>query len=260
VESTISPESKGQGGMQGQYVSARPRYHQRVYLGLLIFVVVVGLPIVGAPSVRHRLKARVQTLRAAVLGQQIAPAPAVAKVGETREPFPQEYQHPRARPSDLADFEASLLRKALQVGDQGVKTFAIPPRPARRSAGGAPTAPAKEKAEPQPSAPPSAGPPIPGQPATDAGAEPLYRKGQSEQEAYDLLVSSNQTIAGMIKGGDPTLKFQDWAAANMGENSYYVMVIFVQTADNVARKYIWNVKLTTKEVVPLSAYAMSISK
>jgi hypothetical protein len=260
VESTINPESKGQEAMHGRGVSARPRYHRKVYLGLLIFVVVVGLPIVGVPSVRHRLKTRVQTLRAAVLRQQIAPAPAVAKVGEKREPFPQEYQRPRARPSDLADLEASLLRKGGQVSDQGVKPFAFPPRPARTIARGAPTAPAKERAEPQPSAPPSAGPPIPGQPSTDASAEPLYRKGKSEQEAYDLLVSSSQTLAGMIKGSDPTLKFQDWAAANMGENSCYVMVIFVQTGDNVARKYIWSVKMTTKEVVPLSAYAMSISK
>jgi hypothetical protein len=38
------------------------------------------------------------------------------------------------------------------------------------------------------------------------------------------------------------------------------MVTFIQTSDNVARKYIWNVKVPTKEVVPLSAYAREISK
>lgn len=260
MESNINPEAKGQEATHGREAPARPRYHRKVYLGLLIFVVVVGLPIVGIPSVRHRLRTRVQTLRAAVLRQQIPPAPAVAKVGETRAPFPQEYQRPQARPRDLAELEAPLLRKGVQVADQGIKPFAIPPRPARASVREVPTAPAKEKAGPPPSAPPSVGPPTASQPSTDANAGPLYRKGKSEQEAYDLLVTSNQTLAEMIKGSDPTLKFQDWAAADRGENSYYVMVIFVQTADDVARKYIWNVKMTTKEVVPLSAYAMSISK
>lgn len=260
MEPTIDPEPKGQEAVHGPRVSARPRYRRKVYLGLLIFVVVVGLPIVGIPSVRYRLRTRVQMLRAAVLRHQIAPAPALAKVGETRAPFPKEYRRPQARPRDLADLEASLLRKGVEASNRGVKPFAIPPQLARASVREVPTAPAKERAEPPPSALPSTRLPSPSQPSTDANAGPLYRKGKSEQEAYDLLVNSNQILAGMIKGSDPALKFQDWAAADMGENSYYVMVIFVQTADDTARKYIWNVKMTTKEVVPLSAYAMSISK
>jgi hypothetical protein len=224
-------------------------------------VVVVGLPIVELPSVRHRLETRVQTLRAAILRQQIVPPPLVAKVGESHKPFPQEYQHPQTIPSNLPDLTAAVLRKGIQASGQGIKLpFAIPPQPARTSLQQASMPPAKGKAEVRPAAPSSAVAPIPGQPATDTGAEPLYRKGKGEQEAYDLLVSSNQTLAGMIKGSDPTLKFHDWAAADMGENSYYVMVAFVQTADDVIRKYIWNVKMTTKEVIPLSAYAMSISK
>jgi hypothetical protein len=96
--------------------------------------------------------------------------------------------------------------------------------------------------------------------AGSASSEPVYKKGEREQEAYDIVLSANQTLAGMIKGSDATLRFQGWAAANMGEGSYYVMVTFVQTADNVARKYIWNVKVSSKEVTPLSSYAMSISK
>jgi hypothetical protein len=94
----------------------------------------------------------------------------------------------------------------------------------------------------------------------NTGSEIRYQKGKDEQEAYELLVSTNPTLAGMITGSDPALKFQDWSAANMGQESFYVMVTFLHVPDNQARKYIWNVKVATKQVVPLSAYAREISK
>jgi hypothetical protein len=46
----------------------------------------------------------------------------------------------------------------------------------------------------------------------------------------------------------------------MGENSYNVMVTFVQAAGDVPQKYIWNVKLSSKEVIPVNSLAMSISR
>ena len=216
----------------------RARYHQRAYLGLLIFVVLVGLPIVGVPAVRHRLHARVETLRAAIMGVPVVQAAATGKVGENHEPFPREYERPKPQPSYLAQVQKALPRRPDRVAIGGGVSIVMP------------------KAEPQV----AAAAPAAAQAAPDAGAEPQYKKGQSEQEAYDFLVISNQTLAGMIKGSDPALKFQDWGAANMGENSFYVMITFTQAADNQVRKYIWSVKVSTKEVLPLSSYARSISK
>ncbi len=229
-------------------------YHQNVYLGLLIFVLVAGLPVVGLPSLRSQLRTRVRTLRAAVMGEPLLQAPAKLNVGENQEPFPKEYERAQAqeRPSYLPriDTQQRSPYRIIIGGEEGKL---------RAQEGTAP-APKGWLVNP-PVSVPSAG-------ATNAGesqagapsSDSRYRKGKSEQEAYDLLMSANTTLAGMIKGSDPALKFQDWAAAEMGQDSYYVMVTFVQTLDNVARKYIWSVKVATKEIVPLSAYAREISK
>jgi hypothetical protein len=245
------------------------RNRHRVYLGILVFVVIGGLPMIAVPSIRSRLRTRIQVLRSAYGGEPAAQVPASAKVGENREPFPHEYDHPQPLASYLPKLEPSTPRQTLKFtiggGDAappgtGTEPLAAAPRPVRSSGGAAGSAPRSEKGEPSLIIRSSAAAEPAGLPSADAGGEPQYRKGKSEQEAYDLLVNANQTLAGMIKGGDSALKFQDWSAANMGENSFYVMVTFAQAADNVLRKYIWSVKVATKEVIPLSAYAMSISK
>jgi hypothetical protein len=244
------------------------RRRHRIYLGILVFVVVAGLPMIGIPSLRYRLRTRVQGLRAAYAGAPVVQAPAFAKVGESREPFPRAYERQQPLPAYLPKIELPAARPPLGIilggGDTPSSIGAGEPQSASRrpprasSAGGQAAAPAG-KSEPKlvlPGFATATSEP----PAADAGSEPQFRKGKSEQEAYDLLFNANQTLAGLVKGSDPTLKFQDWSAATMGENSLYVMVTFVQTADNIVRKYIWNVKVATKEVIPLSAYAMSISK
>jgi hypothetical protein len=229
--------------------SRRWRYHQKAYFGLLIFVAVAGIPVIAVPSLRARLRVRVQALRAAALAEPIVQPPAEARVGENREPFPKEYMRAAVIPSYLPKIEAPSHA------------------PFRIVVGGNETAPQPENAVP--GAPGKATPQTMGtaraateetRPAGGAqGTESQYRKGKSEQEAYDLLMSSNQTLAGMIQGKDPALKYQDWGATSMGQDSYYVMVTFVQT-DGTVRKYIWNVKLASKEVVALSSYAREISK
>lgn len=206
---------------------------------------------VGVPSLRLRLRTRVDALRGAALGEPAAQAPASSRIGENHDPFPHEYEHPQARPSYLPKI-IMPPRPPVQFAVGGEETNP----PVREVT----TRPAKGKGAPKPDSPPSEVTAGTGQPAAGAGADSQYRKGKSEQEAYDILVNSNQTLAGMIKGSDPALKFQDWAAANMGQDSYYVSVTFLQASDNVVRKYIWNVKVMTKEVVPLSAYAREISK
>lgn len=245
---------------RGRHGGRRPRYHSRIYLGLLIFVVVFGLPMLGVPSARLVLKTRVAALRSAILGEHVPQALATVKVGENREPFPREYEHPQTNANYLAQFAVPEPRRPIRISDQGVSASPQLRPPVRITAGGGVSPPSGSKAGEQPPAQPGAATPAQGQGAPDASSEPLYRKGQSEQEAYDFLLASNQTLAGMVKGSDPALKFQDWGAASMGENSFYVMVTFLQAADNAKRQYIWSVKVSTKEVTPLSSYARSLSK
>lgn len=239
-----------QGGKRGRLL-----YHRRFYTGLLIFVLVAGLPLVGLPSLRSQFRTRVQTLRGAVMGEPPIQAPAKANVGENQEPFPKEYERAQAqaRPSYLPKIEtpARSPYRIIIGGDEARPSTAQPAISAPKGKPAIPSAP--------PTVNTGTANPADSQ-TTAAGADSRYRKGKSEQEAYDLLLGANSTLAGMVKGSDPALKFQDWAAADMGQDSYYVMVTFVQTLDNVARKYIWNVKLGTKEIVPLSAYAREISK
>jgi hypothetical protein len=259
------------GGKGVQHETGWSRYNRRrhrIYLGILVFVVVAGLPMIGIPSLRYRLRTRVQGLRAAYAGEPAVQAPAFASVGENREPFPRAYERPQPLPAYLPRIEPPAARPPLGIilggGDSPSSIGAGEPqsasrRPSRASvAGGKADSPAG-KSEPKLVLPASATA-TSEPPAADPGSEPQFRKGKVEQEAYDLLVNVNQTLAGMVKGNDPTLKFQDWSAAAMGENSFYVMVTFMQAADNVVRKYIWNVKVATKEVIPISFYAMSISK
>ncbi|MBZ5496864.1 MAG: hypothetical protein LAP85_10720 [Acidobacteriia bacterium] len=238
--------------MTTRHISGRSGYHRKIYLGLLIFVTIAGLPIVGVPSLRQRLRSRVETLRSAAAGEPVPQAPAKAVVGENHEPFPHEYERSQqVRPSYLPNIEVSPRPQVrFAVGGDQTTPPAIDFTPP--AAKGKPAS----KAVPAPSEPAATG----GQAAAGAGADSQYKKGKSEQEAYDILVNSNQTLAAMIKGTDPTLKFQDWSASNKGEESYYVSVTFVQTSDNIVRRYIWNVKVMTKEVVPLNFYAMGISK
>ncbi len=230
----------------------RQLYHRRLYHGILIFVVIAGLPLIGLPSLRTQLRTRVRILSSAATGQPLPQAPVKLNIGENQEPFPREYEHAFAevRPSYLPKIDAPAHSPyRIIIGGEQAK----PPEVAEAAPKGKPGLPPV-------SAPPAGATNAAESPTATAGTDSKYRKGQSEQEAYDLLLSSNATLAGMVKGSDPTLRFQDWAAADMGQGSYYVMVTFVQTLDNTARKYIWNVKLASKEIVPLSAYAREISK
>ncbi len=246
-----SVQSRSGASVQGA-ASRRPHYHSKTYLGLLIFVVCVGLPIVGVPAARQRLTTRIGALKAAIRGELPPAALALARVGDNHEPFPREYEHPQVKPAILAKLEAMQKKPQVIVMDQGDAPAAARP-PVKITYGARGTGTDTGKPDAQAAA---AGETV--QVATPG--EPNYQKGKNEQEAYDILVNSNQTLAGMIKGSDPSLKFQDWSAANMGENNYYVMVTFLQASDKVARKYIWSVKISSKEVTPLSSYAMSISK
>jgi hypothetical protein len=179
------------------------------------------------------------------------------RVGDNREPFPKEYEHPTTRPDYLARLDLRPKQMHVVISDQGVVP-AVKRAPVRIVVG-SDDAQAGEKPSTQTSAGASEAAAA-GAAGSDKPAAPAYQKGKGEQEAYDLLVSSSKALSEMLKGSNPALKFQDWGAAAMGENSYNVMVTFVQAAGDVPQKYIWNVKLSSKEVIPVNSLAMSISR
>jgi hypothetical protein len=226
-------------------------YHQKAYFSLLVFVAAAGLPLIGVPSLRARLRSRVHTLRAAALAEPVAPSPVAAKTGENQEPFPKEYAHTAAHPSYLPKIDVPTRAPyRIVLGESNPESPPVAAAPA--SASVKPKTPVADKAAPAAEDAAASG--------AASGTESQYRKGKEEQEAYDLLLNANQILAEMVKGSEPTLKFQDWGATLKDQGSYYVMVSFLHAADNTVRKYIWNVRLAAKEVVALSSYAREISK
>lgn len=234
------------------------RVRYRFYMSLLAFVVAVGLPIVSIPALKHRLADRVQTLREAMAGGTIKPA--VVKVGENKEPFPSEYEKkfsPPNYPKLPAYFAAS----------QGFSGPVVSPSPApERSSSSAPVRSARTIRIPKiPAASESQPTPVTDaqeQAAADtAGAEaqPKYQQGTMEQEAYNLLLKSNATISGMVQGSNPALKFKSWDALRREEDAYWVRLTFVSLPGNTNVEYIWQVKLLTKQITPLSYNARSLA-
>jgi hypothetical protein len=209
---------------------------RRIYGGLLIFVVVVGLPIVGVPSLRQRLSRRVLAFKSAFSSDII---PAKAAVGENMQPFPAEFERPEPLPP-----------KPLQPPSlDRIYTAQFPSNAPPRISSTRKTAPKPEVAistENSSEEPPSA-----------SDEEPKYQKGEIELSAYDLLIQSNPTVAKMVQGGNPSLHFKSWDAAGRGDDIYWVRLKF-KSEGNPDVEYIWQVKLQSKEVTPLSHNAREI--
>ena len=51
-----------------------------------------------------------------------------------------------------------------------------------------------------------------------------------------------------------------WTAAKAEEDAYLVDLTFTQLSDSAELHYTWRVKLSTKEMTPLSHHARSLSK
>jgi hypothetical protein len=207
------------------------RFRYRLYLGLLIFVVVVGLPILGIPSLRHRLVERVQVLKDAI-GHDGRPDPLMARIGENRDPFPKEYEIPvlkRQGPPGVI----YMADRAYSPGYTGPST----------------AAPESAAQVPETAADPG---------TADADAEPEFRQGPMEKQAYDLLLQSKERVAGMVQGKDAALRFKDWSAARIEEDLFYVRVTFIQASDKAEVPYIWQVRLESKQVTPLNYHARSV--
>jgi hypothetical protein len=209
------------------------RFRYRFYLGLLIFVVAAGLPILAVPALRHRLSSRVDSLKRAVRPQ--GPVVVMARVGENTGEFPKEYEIP-------------VLPRA-----SAVPYFIPSPDRIYGSGSRTPVITSRDK-EPAAQPPEDAGQESPSEP------EPVYRQGKLEQEAYELLVKSSDTVAGMVQGKDPSLRFKQWAAARTDDDTYLVRLTFTQTSDKTEVPYIWQVKVVSKQVSPLNYYARSVPK
>jgi hypothetical protein len=210
------------------------RAQSRIYMGLLLVVVVIGLPILGIPSLRHRLYTRIHALYEAT--GPLASPPIWAKIGENRHPFPAEFERPVVTRSPLSlpgmiDLTNRVYRPPVTV----------PPSDA-------PGAPAPESQS------------LPETSASDEQAAPEFKQGKIEQEAYDILLRSSEPIAALVKGSDPSLRFKLWYAAKRSADAFLVDLIFTQVPDNKEVHYIWEVKVSSKEVKPESHNARALAR
>jgi len=205
----------------------------RIYFGLLLFVVLAGLPAVGVPSLRHRLASRVQMLREAWSGAgRSGVPPIIAKVGENTEAFPKEYEIPLqtwGKGPGVFEMRVPVFRPSGQTGVQQQ----------------AAKAPAVETPEPAESG--------------TGEIAVIYQQGDAERKAYEILLKSNETISGMVQGKDPALRFVKWAAAKREEDTYWVDLTFKSSTDGTEAHYIWQVTVSSGRVTPLSALARAIT-
>lgn len=220
----------------GRRQARAERFRYWFYLGLLVFVVAAGLPMVGVPALRQRLSTRAQALKDALRPNQ-GPAPLMARVGENTGEFPKEYEIPVLPRANAAPYFIPSTDRVYGTGAQS-------PVLTSPQTGAAP-ADSESSADDR---------------GTAADAEPVYRQGKVEQEAYNLLVQSSQTVAGMIQGKDPALRFKGWAAARADEETFLVRLTFTQVADKADVPYIWQVKVPSRQVTPLNYYARSLPK
>lgn len=233
------------------------RVRHRVYTGLLVFVVAAGLPVVGLPSLRHRLTDRIRALRVAMAGGY---AQTVAlDVGENSEPFPAEYEHRAARPNypQLPAYMNTISGQPVNVG----RVYPAPEKKRARAAEtqSAQVATPESKTQPQPQL---AQQEQPAQQldAVSEDAEPVYRQGKLEQEVYDVLLKADANLVGLIQGSNASLRFKSWDVAQRADDLYWVRVTFSQMPAKTDMECIWQVQLLSKQVMPLNFNAKSLPR
>ncbi len=239
------PEEKPEEAKQKKSI----RLRAVVYIILLVFVVAAGIPMLAIPSIRARLVTRVQTLRDAAAGKQKSP-PLFARVGENQEPLPSEFTRPApARPQPPALPKMPAMTGGMQIVDGAV---ARPPALRKH--------PSAAEKKVDTSGESTAATAAANEPSDTEPAEPVYKQGKIEQEAYEAVLKANDTVAGMVVGTNPSLRFKTWAAAKIEEDIYDVRLVFTKQPGNTDLDYIWQVKLSAKQVTPLSYYARNLSK
>jgi hypothetical protein len=235
------------------------KVRQRINGGLLIFVVVIGLPLIGVPSLHDRLSQRVLGFKLALSDSGVVPV--TVKVGENMQPFPAEYEQPAPilpSPPKLPPLDRifTLERNKFAQPLQSLPT-PVPFTPAVPRASVSRKEPAAaDRDRPEFSIKREESP----EDLQDSSQsdEPKYKKGQIEQSAYDLLLKTFPTVDKMVQGGNPDLQFKSWDAANRGDDVYWVRLKF-QSKENPEIEYIWVVKLQSSQVSPFNYNAREIS-
>ncbi len=250
-ESTAAPEVVRHLPPGGNFYRTRNRF----YTALLLFVVLAGLPVVSVPSLRHRLSDRIQDLREAWAGGKIKPV--VLSVGENKEPFPSEYEK-KAGPPNYPKLPPSLA--AVQgLGGPVVSAVPVPSQPPTRTARTIRIPRTSPGSEAQPTAGESAAQAPAEQASVPGEAQPSYRQGEIEKQAYDLLIQSTPALNSLVQGSNPSLRFKSWDALKRDEDTYWVRVTFNSVPGNSSVEYIWQVRLLAKQVTPLSYNARSLA-
>lgn len=229
------------------------RIRHRVYTGLLVFVVVAGLPVVGVPFLRHRLGDRVQVLKLAIAGGYSRMV--TAKVGANREPFPAEYERPV--PHRNYPQLPAYLNSILSPSDAG-QVYA--PRPTRKPKAAPEAQTAAEMTEKQTEQQTQQAQQAQQTDVPAQDAEPVYRQGKIEQEVYDVLLKSDASVAGLVQDKNPSFRFKSWDVAKREEDLYWVRIIFAQMPAKTDMECIWQVQLMSKQVMPLNFNAKSLPR
>jgi hypothetical protein len=94
----------------------------------------------------------------------------------------------------------------------------------------------------------------------DRSLEPIFSQGEMEKEAYGLLLQWNPNVDQMVRGGNASLQFKNWSAAKREEDTYWVRLLFQNATDKTEVAYIWEVKISTKQVTPLNYNARLLPK
>jgi hypothetical protein len=238
---------------------------QWFYGGLLVFVVVVGLPIIGVPSLRDRLSERIMAIKASLQTDSIAPVTVAA--ANNSNPFPAEFEKTvrEMKPPVFAPLERIFTlkyrnSKPMQGRIVDGSRRDLNPEPAAEAANknkGAQEFGSIIEDSSAENSNASAGAPDAVASVSENEA-PKYQKGPMEQSAYDLLLKANSTVADIIKGTHPGLHFKSWDAAKREGDTYWVR-LKLQMDKNPEAEYIWTVKLQSKQVAPLNFNAKSIS-
>jgi hypothetical protein len=211
---------------------------KRFYSILLLFVVVVGLPIVSLPSLRHRLVARVVAFQEAIMGKS---GPVMANMDEEQQPFPEEFERPDSAESDFFPMDRIFTAQSADSGPQVDTSYAlITPESATDDTASSGTAPEEDTSE------------------SDSNDGIVYTQGEVEQEMYALVLKEYPQVAEMVNGDDPSLRFQSWGGVKRSEDIYWIRLVF-QNDEDLEVEYIWQVELQTNQVLPLSYNARTIS-
>ena len=231
--------------LKGGQKQVRYDGRQRFYGALLLFVVIVGLPIVTVPSLRNRLATRVAAIKTAIGGNI---DPATVEIGEEPAPFPKEYERfADSFPGPDQSLPMDRIFTA-RTDEPDPQTYSPPAliTPETASTG-----------KPVPVAVPEEEASEPDAAETDSDDGLGYNQGEVEQDAYAMLLEYYPQVAEMVEGGDPDLRFMSWGAVKRGEDLYWVRLVF-QTDADVEVEYIWSVEMESKRVLPLSHNARSI--